>query len=113
MKLYVINATPWRDDVQRSANIVNMIDYPSDVAMILAEHSIEGFTMYEVQGYWQGKAERSFKIEIALEDTRILRAITGTVSVEVLINRICTILRDKYNQESVMLTLPNGEVEFI
>lgn len=78
--------------------------YPLAVSRILKHHQIDGFTMYKVQGYWQGVAETSFKIEIALEEEQ--------ASIDK-VGKICAELRDIYKQDSVMLTYPDGEVEFI
>jgi len=121
MKLYTINATPVQSKQQYQSSLkgampsdkiltdtevakfndLAIAKYPAEVARILKSYAINGFTIYEVQGYWQGKAERSFKIEIATEDSHFI------------MGELCNELRDKYKQDSVMLTLPNGEVEFI
>lgn len=98
MKLYTINATPVRVDVSENENKTRIEQYPQVVAELLAKHGIDGFTIYPVQGYWKGEAEDSFKIEIATD---------GDVGM------IASELRDIFNQEAVMLTNPNGEVEFI
>lgn len=114
MKLYTINATPIRkfkqlsdsekkyirkgEDTLNAINARALEIYPGAVALTLAKHGIDGFTIYPVQGYWKGEAEDSFKIEIATD---------GDVGM------IASELRDIFNQEAVMLTNPNGEVEFI
>lgn len=97
MKLYTINATPVRDG---ELNEMRLASYPSVVARTLAWHGIDGFTMYKVDGYWKGEPEVSFKIEIATENSDAVYI-------------IATELRNLYNQDSVMLTLPNNTVEFI
>ena len=101
MKLYTINATPWQAVAGDDYNNHACETYPSRVAKILSEHKIDGFTIYEVMGYWQGKPERSFKIEIAIEPD----------TMEMI--DICKILKTRFGQDSVMLTMPNGEVTFI
>ena len=114
MKLYTINATPVRnreqyakvmpsnkvltDEELDKLNAIAIEQYPSDVAELLAKYDIDGFTIYQVQGYWKGTPEVSFKIEIASD---------------VPVNMVASILRDRFNQEAVMVTNPNGEVEFI
>ena len=116
MKLYTITATPIRSYKQldettqksinhkqqtlKGINNVAVAYYPETVAEILATYNIDGFTIYKVQGFWQGNAEESFKIELALEGGFAIKAI----AIE---------LRDKYNQDAVMLTHPDGTVEFI
>lgn len=102
MKLYTINATPVRVDVSEYDNTLRVNNYPKVVAKILSSHGIDGFTIYQVQGYWMGESEDSFKIEIA---TDVKNAHT--------INSIAKELRDMYNQDSVMVTYPDGYVEFI
>lgn len=114
MKLYTINATPvmnkeqykrlvpsdkvLTDEEVDKLNAIAIEQYPSDVAELLAKYDIDGFTIYQVQGYWKGVPEVSFKIEIASD---------------VSVNMVASILRDRFNQEAVMVTNPNGEVEFI
>ncbi len=100
MQLYTINATPLRDKKDTDKNNSLMACYPSIVTKTLSRYDIEGFTMYEVLGYWQGIGERSYKIEIATDDAISIRM-------------ICQDLRDKYNQDAVMLTNPDNTVEFI
>lgn len=117
MKLYTINATPIRkfkqlsdsekkyirkgEDTLKAINARALKLYPGAVAFTLAKHGIDGFTIYPVQGYWKGEAEDSFKIEIAAELSYFM---VGEVANE---------LRDIFNQEAVMLTLPDNTVEFI
>jgi hypothetical protein len=104
MKLFTINATPVRVDVSEYDNTVRVNHYPSYVASILKHYDIDGFTIYQVQGYWQGESEVSFKIELALEQ--------GQSTIDK-VGKICADLRDQYNQDAVMLTYPNNSVEFI
>lgn len=101
MKLFTINATPVRDDVSEYDNSVRVKNYASYVASIMQHNGFDGFTIYQVQGYWMGKSEVSFKIEIALDKNP---------------ERVYTVaqdLKDAYNQDSVMITLPNNSVRFI
>lgn len=125
MKLYTINATPVRGftqlthelqrDIRRRYDTLTAINrrgiefYADDVARVLSNFGIDGFTIYKVDGYWKGKAEQSFKIEIALDD----ETNPGGEGAHSTAEMIAMELRDMYNQEAVMLTLPNNEVEFI
>lgn len=120
MKLFTITATPVRNEEQwakhlkdtgeevvlnkrkvEELNTVTLEVYPQIVARILSQHGFDGFTMYQVNGYWQGVPEVSFKIEIAV-DSDPERVYT-----------VAKVLRDLYNQDAVMLTLPNNSVKFI
>ena len=101
MKLFTITATPYHTRNKHEKNESLVACYPSNVSKILAKHGIDGFTMYQVMGYWKGKSEPSFKIEIAIDSDP---------------ERVYTVaeeLRDKYYQDAVMLTLPNNSVKFI
>ena len=102
MKLFTINATPVRDDMGDEINAERLLNYRGEVSTVLARRGIDGFTIYPVTGYWQGVQEDSFKIEIA---TDVKNAHT--------VNSIAKELRDMYNQDSVMVTYPDGYVEFI
>jgi len=101
MKLFTITATPARTDVSEFDNEQRIENYPSVVAKIMQRHGFNGFTMYQVKGYWMAQPEVSFKIEVAI-DTAPERVYT-----------VAEELRDMYNQDSVMLTLPNNTVKFI
>lgn len=114
MKLFTITATPVQSYEQqveagyalhrqsyRDINKLHLAEYPEVVARVLGEEGFDGFTLYQVQGYWQGESETSFKIEIAVDSDP---------------ERVYTVakrLRDMYNQDAVMLTLPNNSVKFI
>lgn len=102
MKLFTINATPARADVSEYENTVRINGYPKVVARILKRHGFDGFTIYQVQGYWMGESEVSFKIEIAMDDATTVRLL-----------EVAGELRDMYNQDSVMVTYPNNTVDFI
>jgi len=104
MKLYIINATPVQKVFTEQQNVDNINDYPKVVAGVLKARGIDGFTIYQVQGYWKGESEVSFKIELAIEDQVFVRSIMHDIAIE---------LRDMYLQDSVMLTYPNNTVEFI
>lgn len=100
MQLYTINATPIKDTNAADNNHLLLMGYPIYVAKLLSTFNIDGFTIYPVTGYWQGKKEQSFKIELALKNDNDIRVICGW-------------LRDTYKQDAVMLTLPDNSVEFI
>lgn len=100
MKLYTINATCEQNKYTPEENIQHHKVYASTVAEILAQHNIDGFTIERVDGYWQGVPEKSYKISIALDDDSV-------------IDSICEMLRDTYQQDAVMLTDSNNNVRFI
>lgn len=112
MKLFTITATPIMNEAQAQEfpgykgdivkfNKSNLKDYKQQVAGILANWGIDGFTIYQVDGYWMGRSEASFKIEIAIDSDS---EVVYTVARE---------LRQMYNQDAVMLTLPDNTVKFI
>lgn len=126
MKLFTITATPVQnleqmvqagydisgDNSVEKINQLHLDEYADTVARILGGDGIDGFTMYQVQGYWRGVPEVSFKIEIAVDDKHW--TVDGDVySVTRRLEKVCEKLRSVYNQDSVMLTLPNNTVKFI
>lgn len=104
MKIFKVNATPVRVDVSEQENSNRVGGYSNYILKTLGLFGIDGATVTRVQGMWQGETEVSFSIEIAMDDN-------GGVPGNLLdfCKRIC---RD-YNQDAVMLTLPNNSVEFI
>lgn len=100
MKLYTINATCEQGKYTKQDNASNHKHYPASVAEILSEHNIDGFTIEQVYGYWQGVPEKSYKISVAVDDDSV-------------IDTICEMLRDTYQQDAVMLTSPDNTVKFI
>lgn len=100
MKLYTINATPEQGKYTIQQNRDNHKSYSSRVAEVLAQHNIDGFTIERVEGYWQGVPEKSYKISVAVDDGNIL-------------DKVCELLRDMYQQDAVMLTSPDNSVRFI
>lgn len=101
MQLYTINATPVREDASNEANAININQYPDVVAQVLKGWGFDGFTIYKVDGYWQGLPEVSFKIEIALDKDFSK------------VYNVAEELRDKFNQDSVMVTDSNNKVIFV
>ena len=100
MKLYTINATCEQHKYTIQQNRANHKVYSSRVAEVLAQHKIDGFTIERVQGYWQGIPEKSYKISVATD--------AGDE-----IDKVCELLRDMFQQDSVMLTSPDNSVKFI
>lgn len=100
MKLYTINATPEQGKYTIQQNRDNHKSYPARVAEVLAQHKIDGFTIERVEGYWQGVPEKSYKISVAVDDGSIL-------------DEVCELLRDMFQQDAVMLTSPDNNVKFI
>ena len=120
LELYTINATPQRslEQYQRdyrgampSSKRLNQSEvnrfneiahrgYAERVSEILAGFGVDGFTMQEVQGYWQGVPEKSYTITVALEAGLIVDVIAEK-------------LRDEYGQDAVMVTYPDNTVKLI
>ena len=99
MQLFTINATPERYDVTKAENVKRHAGYASTVSSVLNTAGIDGFTIQEVQGYWQGVAEQSYIITVATE--------LGGIDI------VAEKLRSIYNQDAVMVTYPDGSVKFI
>lgn len=100
MKLYTINATCEQHKYTIAENKTNHKSYAARVAEVLAQHNIDGFTIERVEGYWQGVPERSYKISVAVDNGAIL-------------DEVCELLRDMFQQDAVMLTSPDNSVKFI
>ena len=101
MQQYTINATPERYDVSDEVNAIRHKNYSIAVSSALSSVGIDGFTMQEVQGYWQGKPETSYIITVATDKSSLH------------IDRVAELLRDRYNQDAVMVTYPDNSVKFI
>ena len=101
MQLFTINATPERYDVTKAENVKRHAGYARTVYNALSSVGIDGFTIQEVQGYWQGVAEQSYIITVATD-----------LSSDV-IDKVAEILRDMYNQDAVMVAYPDGSAKFI
>lgn len=102
MQLYTINATPERHDVSDTENAKRHLGYARTVSRILSSAGIDGFTIQEVEGYWEGLSEKSYIITVALDDITTVRLM-----------QVAGELRDAYNQDAVMVTYPDNTVEFI
>ena len=100
MQLYTINATCERPEYDNDTQARHHREYANTVCNALATHNIDGFTLQEVQGYWQGLSETSYIITVAHTNS-------GDI------DKICEILRDMYNQDAVMVTYPDNSVKFI
>ena len=101
MQLYTINATPERYDVSEEENLTKHKGYAQVVSSVLNTAGIDGFTIQEVQGYWQGIPEKSYIITVATDKSSWH------------IDRVAELLRDRYNQDAVMVTYPDNSVKFI
>ena len=99
MQLFTINATPERYDVTKAENVKRHAGYARTVYNALSSVGIDGFTIQEVQGYWQGVAEQSYIITVATE--------LGGIDI------VAEKLRSIYNQDAVMVTYPDGSAKFI
>ena len=92
MKQYTINATPERYDVSEEENSTRHNGYAAVVSEVLAMYGIDGFTIYEVVGYWHGERGGSYKIEVLTDK-----------SFDVMVE-VAEQLRRQYNQDAVILT---------
>lgn len=101
MQLYTINATPERYDVSDEENLTRHKTYAITVSHALASVGIDGFAIQEVQGFWQGVAEKSY----------IITVLTDKSSCD--IDRVAELLRNRYDQDAVMVTYPDGSAKFI
>ena len=101
MQLYTINATPERYDVTEAENVKRHKNYDITVSHALASVGIDGFTIQEVQGYWKGIPEKGYIITVATDKSSWN------------IDRVAELLRDRYDQDAVMVTYPDGSVKFI
>ena len=70
------------------------------IEAIVSAH-FEGFTASEVIGYWKGKKERTLKVEIVTEESN-----TSLV-------KIGKELKEKLEQESVLLEITQSNIAFI
>lgn len=101
MRLYTINATPQRYDVSDEENAKRHLGYARYVSDALANFGIDGFTIQQVEGYWQGLSEISYIITVATDK--------GDLTIDM----VCDMLRLQYNQDAVMVTYPDNSVKFI
>ena len=100
MKLYTINATSIRPEYSDNVNKARFDNMPYMLSDTFKSVGIDGFTIYEVIGFWQGERERSYKIEV-------LTKLDFDVMAE-----LCEQIRHVYNQDAVILQ--SGEdVKFI
>jgi len=67
---------------------------------------IQGYTIINTQGYWQGLKEKALKIEILLEQSHLLDYTT-------ILKTICKKIKIVNKQEAVLLTIEKIEATFI
>lgn len=80
-------------------NVKAKLTFKRRVIAITQKHGIEGFTLLNALGAWQGKTEPSFQMLLEGVDKRTVRALAED-------------FRDSFSQDSVMLK--DGEqVEFV
>ena len=101
LRTFTLNATPERYNLSKAENDKRHADYAATVSQALKSENIDGFTIQEVAGYWQGQAEKSYIISVATDNT------------DDSIERVASVLREAYEQDAVMLTYPDGRVAFI
>ena len=111
MQLYTINATWVRPDDSGMTKLQYSDGgiYKRVVSDMLASFGIDGFTIQEVQGFWQGVAEQSYIITVAIDDDTNSSGQDARATIEMIAEE----LRLTYNQDAVMVTYPNGSVKFI
>lgn len=68
---------------------------------IISEY-FEGFTAYEVVGYWKGSKEKTLKVEVMLADGDAVKA-----------TRLCKDLAKQLSQEAILLEIINSNFAFI
>ena len=91
MKLYTINATSWRKEYSDKINKARFDNMPHMLSDTFKSVGIDGFTIYEVIGFWEGERERSYKIEVLTDlDFDVLAG-------------LCEQIRHVYNQDAVIL----------
>ena len=91
MKLYTINATSIRPEYSAKVNKARFDNMPYMLSDTFKRVGIDGFTIYEVIGFWQGERERSYKIEV----------LTDLDSAYIV--GVCEEIRHVYNQDAVIL----------
>ena len=91
MQLFTINATSYRPEYNARINKARFENMPYMLSDTFKSVGIDGFTLYEVIGFWEGKRERSYKIEV-LTDLEF-DVIAG----------LCEEIRHVYNQDAVIL----------
>jgi len=101
LRTFVLNATPERYNLTQEENNKRHADYAATVSQAFKAEHIDGFTIQEVAGYWQGTPEKSYLITVATDNT------------DDSIERVASVLREVYEQDAVMLTYPTGKVAFI
>ena len=92
MKLYTINATSIRPEYSDKINQARFDNMPYMLSDTFKSVGIDGFTLYEVIGFWMGERERSYKIEVLTKlDFDVMAG-------------LCEQIRHVYNQDTVILT---------
>ena len=91
MKLYTINATSFRPEYNAKINQARFDNMPYMLSNTFKSVGIDGFTLYEAIGFWEGKREPSYKIEVLTD-----------LDFEVMAG-LCELIRYAYNQDAVIL----------
>ena len=91
MQLYTINATSIRPEYNEKVNKARFDNMPYMLSDTFKSVGIDGFTLYEVIGFWMGERERSYKIEVLTE-----------LNFDVMAG-LCEQIRHAYNQDAVIL----------
>lgn len=91
MQLFTINATSYRREYSDEINRARFDNMPYMLSDTFKRVGIDGFTLYEVIGFWEGEREPSYKIEVLTElDFDVIAG-------------LCEEIRHVYNQDAVIL----------
>jgi len=73
----------------------------SEKAISIISDHFDGFSAYEIIGFWKGSKEKTLKIEIVIDNDTAL------------IVKVCKELKTKLFQEAIMLEIVESNVAFI
>lgn len=72
-----------------------------DKAIVIISEYFEGFTAYEVVGFWKGVEEKTLKVEIVSDEEPVK------------ITRLCKELKKELQQEAILLENIKSNIAFI
>lgn len=73
-----------------------------DTAINIISESFDGFSAYEIVGFWKGSKEKTLKVEIVSEEPE-----------DVKIVKLCKRLKEELQQDSILLETVESNVAFI
>jgi len=83
-----------------SNNVTHELE--ASTAMQIISQYFDGFTAYEVVGYWKGTSEKTLKVEIVSD-----------ADSDAKITRLCKELKKELSQDAIMLEKINSNTAFI